>query len=499
MLPNQSFISGPYASIPKSHLIIQMTKQNVLLIVLDAVRRDHLSTYGHERQTDPFLATLADESTVFEACFSNSNWTPTSHAAIFTGTLPSHSGVYGSNLTLPTDIRTMAEILSENGYRTFATAAGAHIRADRGFDRGFDVFHETYRIRPSMRYAKQMFSDSSMVKQTARTATLGHDNYTYYKVERLKKWLDAGDDPFFAFVNLKTAHHPYNPPRPYKSKFSNTSRPALEFIERGFAKLGRETLEVPGHDVSRLRALSRTYPIIGGGFTPDQGEADVIRSWYDGAINYLDSKIESMLGHMAEIGVLQNTNVIVTSDHGEMFGEHGLEKHQYSLYEELLRVPLLVRAPDRQPRRVKQMVSLVDLYPTILEMADIHYDELECASDVLDFNNSHEHLYAEVGRKSNRPISRAYPDFRDSEHNGPLQSIRDTQYKLIRSNCGRVELYDWQNDPGEENDLSQSHPVLRCRLEDRLQENLNQMDERTYDEDVSDHRLKQQLKDLGYI
>jgi arylsulfatase A-like enzyme len=160
---------------------------HVILVVLDAVRPYHLGTYGYERDTDPFISTLAEDSLVFENAFANSNWTPTSHAAMFTGQMPSETGIYGETLTIPDSKVTFPEHLHAAGYRTFGTAAGAHIRSDRGFDRGFDEFHETYRISPSTDFLKTVLTDPSALKQSLYSVTRGHDNYTYYKFDRLKK------------------------------------------------------------------------------------------------------------------------------------------------------------------------------------------------------------------------------------------------------------------------------------------------------------------------
>jgi len=472
---------------------------NVLLIVLDAVRQDHLSTYGYDRQTDPHLNSLAKNSYVYENAFANSNWTPTSHAALFTGLLPSQSGVYGQNLTIPSEYRTIPEYLREKGYRTFATAAGAHIRSERGFGQGFDEFHETYRIRPSKDFLQTAIKDPASLSQLAYSLTKGHDNYTHYKTRRVTKWIAADTDPFFAFVNFKTAHHPYNPPRPYKSMFSEVERPPVEFIEMISESLGKQPQSIPDHDIKRLREISEEYPLIADEIKPSEAEREAVEAWYDGAIRYLDERIGEILEFLSDGGYLDNTYVIVTADHGEQFGDHGRGKHRYSLYDELLRVPLIIRTPSEGKRRIDEMVSLIDLFPTVLSIAGLEDDQSTVATDILADTLDHEYLFAEVGRKPAEPVQRHHPSFTDDDLNGPLQSVRSTDEKLIRRYDGDCELYDWRADPDETTDLSDERPESVGILLNVLFEHVQQMEQEEYSELVEDSQLRSQLEDLGYM
>lgn len=472
---------------------------NILLIVLDAVRQDHLSTYGYDRATDPRLRKLSEKSSVYENAFANSNWTPTSHAALFTGLLPSQSGVYGQNLTIPADCRTVPEYLKEQGYRTFATAAGAHIRSERGFGRGFDQFHETYRIQPSSDFLRTAITDPDSVAQLAYSLSKGHDNYTYYKTRRLTRWITAGTAPFFGFVNFKTAHHPYNPPRPYKSLFSDVERPRLECIEMIAESLGRQPQSIPDLDMERLARISRDYPLIADEIEPTDAEIATIEAWYDGAIRYLDDRVSDILDVLSDGGYLEDTYVIITADHGEQFGDHGRGKHRYSLYDELLRVPLIIRTPEETRRRIDEMVSLVDLFPTILSLAGSSDEQSRVAKNLLADEIGHDYLFAEVGRKPAEPVARSHPSFTDDELNGPLQSVRSPELKLIRRHDQYCELYDWREDPGERHDRSEEQPDAVNALCGVLFEHLDEMGDEEYSESIDDTQLQSQLEDLGYL
>jgi arylsulfatase A-like enzyme len=194
-----------------------MSQPNILFLVIDALRVDHASTYGYERETTPTMTGLADDGVRYDHAFAPSIWTPTVHGSIFTGQYPSHTGIYGNSLGIPDELETIPETLKRNGYRTFAASAGAHIRAGRGYTRGVDDYVETRRIAPDVGFLKKVLGDRSFAKQVAFSLTRGPDDKTRYKYDRLKRSIDTAigdDDPFFGFINAKTAHQPFNPPRP---------------------------------------------------------------------------------------------------------------------------------------------------------------------------------------------------------------------------------------------------------------------------------------------
>lgn len=480
------------------------TSNNILLVVLDAVRADHVSAYGYDRPTTPTIDQLADDGVLFEHAFSNSNWTGTAHAAMFTGLLPSQSGIYGANQSFSSDIRTLPERLHDAGYRTFAVSAGAHIRRERGYHRGFDTFKETYRIRPSRGFIRTFLTDPSMRRQTAYSLTRGPDKKTLYKFDALKRWIaEDKETPFFAFINAKTAHNPYNPPRPYKSMFCDElNRPRYEFVERLMEALGQQGQQIEGGDIERVRSLSREFPVIGGAFEPTEAEWEIVRAWYDGAIRCMDDRLGDLLGWLDGEGMLEDTCVIVTADHGELFGEHGLEKHNYSAYEPLLHVPLVIKAPGCEGCvRIESQVSLIDLFPTLLEFADIRPPKSDVAASLIPFDDGkyHEYTFAEIGRKPAKPIRRHHPEFDASEYGVPTQVVRNDTYKLIRTGNNDRELFEWKDDPDEERDLSCERQDIVEQLESVLEETLGPLIDEERRETVDDPRLKRQLEDLGYL
>jgi arylsulfatase A-like enzyme len=482
-----------------------MGQPSIILIILDAVRADHLSIYGHEQRTTPHLESLIEEdnTTLYRNAFANSNWTGTSHGAMFTGRLPSESGVHGGTQQLSPEITTLPERVSEAGYRTFGMSAGAHLREGRGYGRGVDTFKETYRISPTRNFFSGLLSDPALRKQSIFSATSGPDKKALFKFESLKRWIASGNDPFFAFVNAKTAHHPYNPPRPHKSQFCpELQRPKYQFIEELFGDTYGERQSLPDADWERLQRLSYEYPVLSGEFEPTKREWDVIRSWYDGAIHYLDRQIGELIEWLRTHGELKDTYLMITADHGEYFGEHGMEKHYYGLYEPVLHVPLLVRAPERTPAdETDELVSLTDLYPTIVELVSGTTPELDHAESLVPFNDhrQHEHVFAELGAVAPDGITSHHPDFDDSGLGIPTQVVRNKQHKLITRTDGSTELYNWREDSEEQSDLVESLPEVSNALREVIETELGTLSDEALAETIDDDELREHLSDLGYM
>jgi len=491
-------------------------RPNILLVVLDAVRTDHVSCYGYGQETTPNIDALAGEGTTFGNAFSPSIWTPTAHGAVFTGRYPSHAGTYTGSLSLPDDMPVLPEILAEHGYEGFATSSGLHIRSDRGYDRGLDEFVETYRIQPDREFLSKFLSDGAFRRQTVFSATRGPDDKTLYKFDRLRSWMDdriAADEPFFGFVNCKTAHQPWNPPRPYTSMFGDRelSRPPYEFIERAMMALGRRGQRVDGIDMDRIERVQDGHPVIAGEMELSEEEWDLIRAWYDGAIRYLDRRVGQLVDHLKEQGVFEDTLLVVTSDHGDQFGDHGLSGHMFALYDTLLRVPLVVSPPGGAAGadRIDSQVTLVDLFPTFLEAAGIdgadHGYDYPLTESLFDLEDRryHDYTFAEYARPTRTidTVERHHPEF-DAAAMGfdrSLQSVRSDEYKLIAGSDGERELYRWREDPGETEDLSAERPDVVAELEAVIDDSLGTFEEGGRGEEVTDEALREQLEHMGYL
>lgn len=435
-------------------------KPNIILIVLDAVRADHLSCYGYSKPTTPYLEELAAKGVIFDRAFAAAPWTPPSHASLFTGTYPSRHGVdVDENLYLNGKNLTMAEILSLNGYATLAVLPDAHLSQARGFSRGFDHFEEIFRI-PYVGFNRN--SAISLL----RNLVWGRDGRAYHSSRLIKNWLRRQmanhEQPFFAFLNYKTAHNSYRSPRPFRGRFGISP-----FADQDQRKL-------------RYYANGGAYPYMAGGLEMTEQDMEVLRSWYDGAIAYLDYCIRDLLNFFKELSVYDDTLVIITADHGENFGDHGLGYHMFCLYDSLIRVPLLVSYPrlGKTGKRISSLVSLTDVLPTVLELigCDLReYPEMQGKS-LLPFDGKevHAHIFAEFGRPQYmlKRLAARYPECDFSRYDRGLRCVRTKEFKLIVRSDGVNELYHLASDPGETNNLIEQRPqeanVLRLALEDWL-------------------------------
>lgn len=304
---------------------------------------------------------------------------------------------------------------------------------------------------------------------------------------------------FFAFFNCKTAHFPYNPPRPYKESFCpDFERPQYEFLEQVYDGLDQQTQELPGVDIEKCRMNPIEFMTDEIDLTDE--EWDIVESWYDGAIRYLDYRIGEFVDTLRERNALEDAYLVVTADHGEMFGEKGLTSHEFSLYDSLLRVPLVIRPPGGADGTViEDRVSLVDLFNTVLDMAEVGPIERAHSESLLAQDYGHEYTFAEIGDKELSWLEEKYASFESPpELAGPLQSIRDDTFKLITDREDHLEMYRWSEDPQEREDVSEEYPEARERLRDALLRETSEMQTGKRKRADHDEELKETLEHLGY-
>ncbi|MGH7797288.1 MAG: sulfatase family protein [Candidatus Binatia bacterium] len=429
-------------------------RPNILLIVMDATRFDYLSAYGYPRENTPNLDRLAEDGILFERAFATAPWTPPSHASLFTGNYPSRHGVdVNENLYLSEENRTLAEILSENGYRTFGVLPDAHLSSARGFHKGFQKYIELWRI-------PYLYPEYDWMDCLLRNLLFGRDKRTYYTNRVIQRWLRAnwrGTDPFFIFLNYKTAHNSYQPPRAFKRRFQSRSG--------------------PGIDMRKVKFYSREggYPYMARRFEMTDEEFSILKSWYVGAIAYMDFRLGELIQTLKEAGAYENTLIIVTADHGENFGEHHLGYHMFCLYESLIHVPLIMSWPAGLPRgrRVPGLVSLTDVVPTLVELLQLEEEGSDTQGTSLipfDGREYHDHVFAEFGRPHYmlKRLQSRFPGDDFSRFDKGLRCIRTEQFKLIVGSDGTEEFYDLATDPGEICNLSGKQPKVAVELRDTL-------------------------------
>ncbi|HZW32889.1 MAG TPA: sulfatase [Isosphaeraceae bacterium] len=438
---------------------------NVLLIVLDNVRAASMSLYGYERPTTPNLQGLAGQGTWFTQAFATAPWTLPSHASMFTGQW-CHQLSVSWDRALDATYPTLAEFLAGHGYTTAGFVANTYYcNARYGLDRGFARYEDYYEnqtvspfeVAASSGLGKLLLGALGIPTKVFEDARASVRKSAAMINRDILDWLDARplQRPFFAFLNYFDAHSAFNPPEGPDPRF-------------GLAALPKKRKD---EILSRYKKLMVKELVPGDG-PPEQIEREAVtlyRDSYESCIAYLDRNIGRLFNELRRRGLLENTLVIVTSDHGEHFMEHGFMGHGLSLYRREVQVPLLIFPPAGTPagRRVEEPVSLRDLPATILDLirlgdrSPFPGQSLArfCRSETTAPRSRPVPLLCEVGHQQKIPRQGHIPATM-----GPLQSIVAEGRVYIRNHDGREELFDLLNDPLEQHNLS-GQPSLRPALD----------------------------------
>jgi len=400
--------------------------RNLLLVVLDTTRADHLSAYGHERETTPTIDALAAAGAQFEQAFAQSSLTPVSAASFLTGTWPYRTGVRSLFVvggdTLSPDVPSLFELLRASGRCTAAFVSAKPMGRQYGLDRGFELYDDDL-TETARRHAIERFTDAP--QRPAEETT-----------ERALAWLEErGREPFALMLHWFDAHDPsFVPPR--------------EFLE------ARLSLPVP--------------PGIGRTTTPGSWPAlyqpEHLAELYDAEIEYMDRELARVLEALERLGVRDDTLVCVIADHGEGLGQHGFWTHGL-LYQEQLHVPLVLAGPGVQPGvRAGAPVRLVDLAPTLCELLDLRaqgeaFDGSSLVAGLDSFGFEAREVYAEVHHAAEDRLGR------DTQ----MYSLSYGRWKYIhRPASGAHELFDLVEDPGELTNLYASQQPVGLALQARL-------------------------------
>lgn len=413
---------------------------NVLLIVIDTLRADHLSLQGYERETDPNLKRIASEGVMFENAYSTSSWTLTAHASLFTGRWNYEHKADGGR-SLDDTYPTIAEALSARGYRTGAFNGNFETVTKRwGFARGFAHFEDYYQTVPQL-------AVSSVYGRFLEYYVLHKVFGMEFSIDRrwapsvnqsALQWIDQDTEtPFFAFINYYDVHAPYITPE--RARFSDFENPG------GLVNTDWTTADIYNPK------------------TPEQAQGEI--DAYDGGIYYNDQQIQILLDDLDERGVLENTIVIITSDHGELFGEHDLWEHHNSLYKPVIHVPLVIWYPETvlQGVRIPTAVSIVSLPVTLMDMLG-YDDQTEFPGPSLTelwTNPDSAHQWPD-------PIAEmAESTWVNPNHlsiKGDMTSVISDDWQYIEHEFNGMELYNLNDDSDQLNNLVEENPTVLGEL-----------------------------------
>lgn len=371
------------------------SRDNVVVVVIDTLRRDHLATYGYSRDTAPFLGELARQGVVFDG-LSPSSWTKPSTASLLTGLHPLRHQAVDRLDRLPDGAVTLAERLRRAGYFTLGISANGWISPGFRFDRGFTEF---------------LYRDSFKSRELNR---------------ELPAYLDRLRPPFFLYVHYIDPHVPYAP----ESGWDGRPLPA---------DLRSHPLSITDLDAPHF--IRRSPELLARA-----------RDLYDGEIRSVDGSLRELVNGLSRRGLMKNTVLVVTADHGEEFGEHGRMSHGQTVYQEVLQVPLVIHAPHRLPagRRLGR-ASLMDVVPTLIDLLG-----LDRPKESLDGQSLAGLMTSPDARENPERPFLAHLDFTDGTGLAMIQG----KWKLVLGKEPyRKELFDLAADPGERRNLLGSTEV----------------------------------------
>ena len=454
---------------------------NLVLVVLDTTRPDFLSPYGAPATATPFLETFAAQATRFDRAYSSSSWTLPAHATMFTGTLPATHGATQSTLRVAKSLPLLAETLRDSGYATAGFSANPWIGNDAGLQRGFEKFERIDSVK------KGWLSGQVTDDKAGRPST----------IRPVMTWLRGRPDPaqpFFLFVNLTRAHHPYIPsPEAARELLGLDPNELREVLEEFYPELpdGRARSLMNRH-YERKRPLSAA-------------EWDRLSGLYRASLRTADEDLRRILEAVDRRSDARETLVLVVSDHGESLGEHGHFGHILNLYETSVRVAFLARGPGFEPGATDATpVHLADVHATLLGGAQLAQETGAIGVDLARRRPRQRILSASL----ESPSLQLNPFSEEVLESGVLDGYRSAvcaaigwRYKLIARSDGTEELYDLAEDPAETSPLDPLAidedvvSALRASIERTRQ---GQADPSRADIEMDEATLES-LRALGYV
>ena len=413
---------------------------SIVLITIDTLRSDHLPCYGYRNKIAPNICKLAKSSILFTNAISQSSWTLPAHASILTGVY-SHQHKAESFYKrdkiqmISTEYEYLPELLRQNGYSTAGFVSAFYVGPEFGFDRGFESFNT-------------INAGSKMI--TSRRIT---DNAI--------TWIEKTDDKFFLWLHYYDPHHKF---RYHKMSDKIYTRQVDE----------KTNLKYKGWNV---------HPYNKKFFEKNREKYTTL---YDGEIFFVDYFIQQIIDTLSKSGKMEDTILVITSDHGESFNEHGLVGHDNQLYANLINVPLIIHIPGARPRRINKIVETKDIMPTILESIGLEKPSYIQENSLF---NARDFAFSEIyNRNKNKRIS-----------------LVSDRYKLIYTyNDEVIELYDLKEDPGENHNIAEENKDIVEGLFKEMPKSLSENE--TIIESENDSRqvelpddIKKRLKSLGYI
>jgi len=484
-------------------------KPNVVVVVVDTTRVDD----AYDADVAPTLADLAESGTRATRAFSPAPWTLPSHASMLTGTHTSRHGAHAGHERLDDDLPVLPECFRDAGYDTVCVSSNTWLSAESGFDRGFDEFEQTWQAVQSENALAELVDETEerRVRAVGRALLDGNllanaANLVYRLLVRgrsddgaaratafVEDWLadrESGDDddPFFLFANYLEPHLEYRPPRRLADRFL----PADASYDAA--------MDVP----------QDPWAYLAGDVALSDRDLELLRALYRAEIAYVDEQLAALRAALRDAGELKDTVFVVTADHGENVGHHGMLDHQYCLYDSLVHVPLVLSGGSFEGGgELTDLVSLVDLAPTLLDEAGLAAPALREACQGVSVHPAadapaREFVVSEYAepQPSMAALERSLGSVPEHlrEYDRSLRAVRTESHKFVRGSDGSRRLYDLAADPGETTDVSADNPSVVDDLEGALDDWLDSFEHADADESVTISEDRQaRLEQLGYL
>lgn len=419
-----------------SHGKASPTATNVIVIVVDTLRADHLSAYGYSRKTTPNLDQMASDGVLFENAISPSSWTLPGHASLVTGLYPKQHHTSKLQDSVPANLPTLSEEFLARGYRTGAFSANTFFFGrEHGFGRGFQTFGDYFSSVPAAFQHTELgrWTNQKLFDRGWYTNLIGRKTAAQINQASLH-WIDGGSGPFFLMLNYFDVHDPYIPPADAATPWAHGE-------------------PVPARRISET--FNQYRP-------PSQSQVRYAIDQYDDSLLYVDTQIAAFMKQLQRRGLDRNTIVIVTADHGEEFDEQGILTHANALFLEEIRVPLIMWAPGKIPSgvRISRPVSTTDVGATALQVASSSSASNFPGNSLTAFwtNGDVQHWPYPLSQLASLPIDRSFPNFF-----GSMNSIVTDQWHFVGGPGNREHLYACCASGVDHNDVASngvSKPVI---------------------------------------
>jgi len=477
------------------YLNIEKKKPNFIIIILDTLRASNLSIYGYKKKTTPFLSSLLKNCYLYKNAYSPATWTLPAHISILTGLYPSQHKVLHSNEMIDENIVTLPQFLKNFGYISKMYTSNPWLDEKNGFPIKFDNTYKFWDLYSDEKKFLFFLSITNKIYNKIRSKLYfrGYfDKGAKRLLEKIKRDLAEQSKPFFFLINFNETHSLYSPPKSSKHNFTeNLPDKTIERIS-SFCNLEKYFL------------FSNNYKYK----FPSEDELVILEDLYNEEILYTDQVLRKLWKIFYDSNIFENTIVFITSDHGESIGDHGFLTHEFSAYNKIIKVPLLIFFKNNSRRVIDSNIDTTTIFPTIIHnlIGDEKKIQEFCINHQSLFSNEFNNLsFSEFLKPiiSEKNLKKLVGGVLKNEYllKNKQKVIIKNRFKFIYNSIISDELYDLRIDPSELNNLGkiEKYKNLINNLKKEIITTLGDFKNLDYDSGYEKPELSSPLKSLGYL